>query len=129
MKDVQRYARTVDGQPSVMWDGMMWMLQSLAEQQNSLVVSCNDIKLMQVQYYSISSFQYFFAIIVGGEAVNGSMFGDTDLSFVAANVQCSGSEFYVSECENKTVIPAECTADRIAGARCVPGSSKLIMNR
>ena len=64
----------------------------------------------------------------GGEVVNGSMFGSTDLSFGASNVECFGREFYVSECRNESVIPAECTANRVAGARCVPGSSKCTAN-
>ena len=70
-----------------------------------------------------------FATIVGGEAINGSTFGSTALSFGASDVQCSGGELYISECRNETVIPTECTADRNAGARCVPGTSKSIMNR
>ena len=66
----------------------------------------------------------FIISITGGEAVNGSTFGSTALSFGASNVECFGREFYVSECRNETMIPDECTASRVAGARCVPGSSK-----
>jgi hypothetical protein len=71
--------------------------------------------------HSLNSLSQFVA---GGEVVNGSMFGSTDLSFGASDVECFGREFYISECRNESVIPAECTASRVAGARCVPGSSK-----
>lgn len=74
------------------------------------------------------SFVITFINGTGGEVVNGSMFGSTDLSFGASDVECFGREFYVSECRNESIIPAECTANRVAGARCVPGSSKSTAN-
>ena len=61
----------------------------------------------------------------GGEAIPSSAFGAGSVSIVASNVQCFGREYDLGECRNESIIPTECTADRVAGARCVPGSSKF----
>ena len=54
------------------------------------------------------------------------MFGSSALSFGASDVQCFGREFLVGECRNETIIPDECTANRVAGVRCTPGSSRSL---
>ena len=60
----------------------------------------------------------------GGMAVNGSGFGVSGVPIAASDVQCFGREYILGDCRNESVIPTECTASRVAAARCVPGSSK-----
>ena len=57
----------------------------------------------------------------GGVAINGRA---GSVSIAASNVQCFGREYSLGECQYESVVPTECTADRAAGARCAPGSSK-----
>ena len=61
-------------------------------------------------------------------AALGSAFGTGSVSIVASNIECFGREYILGECRNESIIPTECTAARVAGARCVPGSSKLATN-
>ena len=59
--------------------------------------------------------------------MSGSAFGSgaESASIVASDVQCFGREYDLGDCRNESIISSECNADRIAGARCAPGQSKL----
>ena len=59
-----------------------------------------------------------------GVAVPGGVFPPGPGPIVASGVTCTGSEYFVSECANDTIIRSECTHDRDAGVRCTPGISK-----
>ena len=67
---------------------------------------------------------FYIFVLSGGVAVSGGVFPPGPGPILASGVTCTGSEYFVSECANDTIVRSECTHDRDAGVRCTPGISK-----
>ena len=78
---------------------------------------------LQCQKTYVQSFEDSLVQFVGGEAIPNTGFGIGSGPILASNISCNGSEYSLGYCDNTTDIPAVCTHERDAAARCQPGFS------
>ena len=60
-------------------------------------------------------------------AVSSDVFGEGTGPILASGYNCNGSEFYLTECSNDTVVSDLCTHALDAAVSCQPGSSKMML--
>ena len=88
-------------------------------------VVSNNAGLLSLSNVSINSKPIYFVGYIAATALAGLMFSRQEEVFGVQGVECNGTEYMLSECQNSTMISDEClNGSHVAGVRCVRSKFK-----